>query len=217
MFYDSFKKYCDSIGKSPTTVAKEIGFTANAPTAWKIKGSTPKSSSVQKIADYFGISTDELLNGDPKPTKLHREPGEKVAVLASVGAGIPFDAINTFDQDDPDSWEEISRIDAKGPYPFFALRVRGDSMEKLIFSGDLVIVRIQDSYDDGDLVVALVNGYEGVCKILEYRNAGGIALISLNAAKYPPMVFTRQQIEDLPVRIMGRVIEIRRRVGRIQY
>ena len=80
VFYDSFKKYCDSIGKSPTTVAKEIGFTANAPTAWKIKGSTPKSSSVQKIADYFGISTDELLNGDPKPTKLHREPGEKVAV-----------------------------------------------------------------------------------------------------------------------------------------
>lgn len=219
MFYQNLQELCRRNETTISFVVKQLGISTGMPTFWK-KGAIPKSDTLQKLADYFHVTTDELLNG-PKdgepPSKLHREPGEKIAVLASVGAGIPFDAINTFDQDDPESWEEISRIDAKGPYPFFALRVRGDSMEKLIFSGDLVIVRIQDSYDDGDLVVALVNGDEGVCKILEYRNAGGIALISLNAAKYPPMTFTRQQIEDIPVRIMGRVIEIRRRVGRIQY
>lgn len=205
MFYDSFKKYCDNIGKTPTTVAKEIGFSANAPTAWKNKQSSPKFESIQKIADYFGITTDELLNGEPRPSKLHREEGRKIGVLASVGAGIPLEAISTFDQDDPDSWEEISKID-KGEY--FALRIRGHSMEPLLKPGYIVIVKKQDEYNDMDFVIVLVNGDEGVCKQLEYMNNGGIRLLSLNP-EFPPMCFTSEQIENLPVHIMGRCVEFR--------
>lgn len=208
MFYDSFKRYCDSIGKSPTTVAKEIGFSANAPTAWKIKGSTPKSTSVQKIADYFGITTDQLLNDFPEPSHLRHEKGVKIGVLSAVGAGIPLEAISIFDQDDPDAWEEISRSDANAAQ-YFALRIRGDSMEPEIRHGDIVIVRRSEEFEDGDWVIALVNGDEGVCKVLRFRD-NGISLNSFNP-EYDPMIFTKEQIEDLPVRLIGVVEEIRRK------
>lgn len=204
MFYDNLKRICAEKQTSPTTAAVAVGLSSAAPVYWK-KGSTPKADTVQKLAEFLGVTVNDLLTDDPAPSKLHREEGEKIAVLASVGAGIPLEAINTFDQDDPDSWEEISKSE-RGE--FFALRVRGPSMEPLIRHGDIVIVRRQDEYNDGDIVVALVNGNEGVCKLLEYRNNGGIALLSLNP-DFPPMNFTAEQIENLPVRIMGRCVERR--------
>lgn len=213
MFYENLVRLCAEKNTTPTTVAKACGLSSVAPVYWK-NGSTPRDATLRKIADYFNVTVNDLLAdpGDtPAPSKLHREQGEKIAVLASVGAGIPLEAINTFDQDDPDSWEEISRLDAaRGEY--FALRIRGNSMETEIHHGDLVIVRCAEEFADGDMVIALVNGNEGVCKILKYRD-DGISLNSLNP-EYPPMTYTKEQIENIPVRLIGVVEEIRRRVRR---
>lgn len=204
MFYTNLQALCQQKQITPAVVARDLRLSSGLPTFWK-KGSIPKPDTLQKIADYFGVTVNDLLSDTPPaPSKLHREQGEKIAVLASVGAGIPLEAIVTFDQDDPDAWEEISRTDAQ----YFALRIRGNSMEPLIRYGEIVIVRKQEEYNDGDIVIALVNGDEGVCKLLEYRDNGGICLRSLNP-EYPPLVFTREQIETLPVRIMGRCVERR--------
>ena len=206
MFYDVLKKLCKERGTSPTGVVKALGLSTGSPTAWKA-GRTPTTATIQKIADHLGVDPEVFW---AEESKLTRKEGVKIPVLASVGAGIPFDAINTFDADDPDSWEEISKLEAKkGEY--FALRIRGQSMEPLIRHGDIVIVRKQDDYADGDIVVVLVNGDEGVCKRLECRNNGGIALISINP-EYKPIVFTKDQIKNLPVRIMGRCVERRGRL-----
>lgn len=207
MFWDNFARLCEEKGMKPTPAAAEMGFPSASVVKWK-KGTIPRGTTLQKIADYFNVTVNDLLAdpGDtPSPSKLHREQGEKIAVLASVGAGIPLEAIVTFDQDDPDAWEEIRRTDDA---QYFALRIRGNSMEPLIRYGEIVIVRKQDEYNDGDIVIALVNGDEGVCKLLEYRDNGGICLRSLNP-DYPPMIFTREQIENIPVRIMGRCVERR--------
>jgi repressor LexA len=75
-------------------------------------------------------------------------------------------------------------------------------MEPLIRYGEIVIVRKQDEYNDGDIVIALVDSTEGVCKLLEYRDNGGICLRSLNP-DYPPMIYTREQIENLVRRQTG--------------
>jgi repressor LexA len=205
MFWENFARLCESAGKTPTSVSKELGFSNAAASHWK-NGKSPTAKTLQKIADYFSVTVNDLLSDTPPaPSKLHREQGEKIAVLASVGAGIPLEAIVTFDQDDPDAWEEISRTDDA---QYFALRIRGNSMEPLIRYGEIVIVRKQEEYNDGDIVIALVNGDEGVCKLLEYRDNGGICLRSLNP-EYPPLIYTREQIENLPVRIMGRCVERR--------
>ena len=205
MFFDNFKKFCDAVGKTPTTVARELGFSANAPYNWK-KGKSPNASTLEKIADYFGVSTDELLKGEDTSRVTH-EKGVKIGVLSRVAAGVPLEKIDIFDANDPDSWEEITEDLAKGG-EFFALKIKGDSMTPRIRHGDIVIVRKQETIEEGETAIVLVNGCEGTCKRIHYRD-DGIQLIANNAEVYPPKLYTWQEIKDLPVQIVGKVEEIR--------
>lgn len=126
---------------------------------------------------------------------------KKINVLGRVAAGIPISAV-----EDIIDTEEISEAMAsKGEY--FGLLIKGDSMEPRIYDGDVVIVRQQDDAESGEIVIALVNGNDATCKrLLKY--AGGISLISLNS-KYEPMMFTNQEVIDKPVKIIGKVVELR--------
>ena len=59
-FYHIFLDLCNSINKSPSKVALEIGTTKPAVTRWK-SGSIPSDATLLKIANYFNVSTDYLL------------------------------------------------------------------------------------------------------------------------------------------------------------
>lgn len=60
MFYDTFSELCRAKGLSPAAVTREIGLNNSSSTAWK-RGSVPKGETLQKLADYFGVSVDYLL------------------------------------------------------------------------------------------------------------------------------------------------------------
>ena len=92
---------------------------------------------------------------------------------------------------------------------YFGLRIKGDSMMPTIRDGDTVIVRKQDDAETDQIVIAMVNGNDATCKRL-MKYDGGISLISFNPA-YPPMMFSNDQIEKLPVKIIGRVVENRQK------
>ena len=62
MFWDNFVHYCTKAGTSPNAVAKELGLSSGSVTAWK-NGTTPRSSAVIKIANYFQIEIEDLING----------------------------------------------------------------------------------------------------------------------------------------------------------
>ena len=67
MFWKTFDSLCRQKGSSPSAVAQEIGFSNATATKWK-KGSTPQGATLQKIADYFGVTTDYLMTGqESKP------------------------------------------------------------------------------------------------------------------------------------------------------
>ena len=66
MFYDNFEKLCTKIEKNPSTVAEELGFTKSMASHWK-GGMVPRVSSRKKIADYFGISVEELMGTKKEP------------------------------------------------------------------------------------------------------------------------------------------------------
>ena len=83
------------------------------------------------------------------------------------------------------------------------------SMTPKISDRDIVIVRKQEDAEDGDIVIALINGNDAVCKRLK-KYGENIALVSTNPA-YPPMYFSPEEQENLPVRIIGRVVELRSR------
>ena len=78
-----------------------------------------------------------------------------------------------------------------------------------ICDGDIVIVRQQEDAETGDIVIATVNGTDATCKRLrKYKD--GIELIANNPS-YDPMDFSTQEIIEKPVRIIGKVVELRRK------
>ena len=90
---------------------------------------------------------------------------------------------------------------------YFGLKIHDDSMEPRICDGDVVIVRQQDDAESGDIVIASVNKDDATCKRL-IKYASSIALMSLNT-KYEPMIFTNEEIMSKPVRVIGKVVELR--------
>lgn len=130
-----------------------------------------------------------------------RSKGIIIKVLGRVAAGIPIEAIT-----DIIDTEEIPEDLAKTG-EFFVLQIHGDSMEPRMYEGDVVIIRKQDDAESGDIVIAMVNGDDATCKRLrKYRD--GIELISNNPA-YAPMFFSNAEIETKPVKIIGKVVELR--------
>lgn len=157
----------------------------------------------------MGIDFNILFNkiegnvdiSDAQPSKKSQSKGVKINVLGRVAAGIPIEAV-----EDIIDTEEISQeMAATGE--FFGLQIHGDSMEPRMCEGDVVIVRKQDDAESGDIVIAMVNGDDATCKRLrKYRD--GIELISNNPS-YEPMFFSNEEIASKPVKIIGKVVELR--------
>ena len=66
MFWENFVNLCNSVGKSPNGIAKDINVSSGAITSWK-KGKVPHHSTLLKIANYFNVSVDYLLTGIKEP------------------------------------------------------------------------------------------------------------------------------------------------------
>jgi transcriptional regulator with XRE-family HTH domain len=64
MFFDIFKLLCEKKGVSPKKATEDIGLSNSITTKWKKTGATPKGDTLQRIADYFGVTTDYLLTGE---------------------------------------------------------------------------------------------------------------------------------------------------------
>ena len=72
MFYETFIKLCQEMGKSPSAVIQSVGLNKSNLTYWK-KGSIPSSKNLKKIADYFHVSVDYLLYGED-PAQREKAP-----------------------------------------------------------------------------------------------------------------------------------------------
>lgn len=75
MFYDRFRELCDRKGVSCNKAALEIGLSNATPTKWKKTGATPVGETLDKIAKYFGVSTDYLLGKETE--KAPAESGKR--------------------------------------------------------------------------------------------------------------------------------------------
>lgn len=165
----------------------------------------PNFEVLEVLADFFNVDMNYLLGKTDKTTKLiiDKPQGLKIPVLGTVAAGIPISAV-----EDILDYEEIdSSFQSQGE--FFALRIKGDSMQPKMDDGDVVIVRQQSDANNGDTVIALINGDDATCKKLK-KTENGIMLVSTNP-NYLPMFFTNEEIVTKPVVILGKVVELRQK------
>ena len=93
------------------------------------------------------------------------------------------------------------------PENYYALQVTGDSMEPLFSDGDVAIVHKQDDFENGNTCVVLINGDEATVKKV-IKTDDGIDLIAMNPY-YPKKHFTKDEMAETPVKVIGRVIQSR--------
>ena len=126
-----------------------------------------------------------------------------VFIYGTIPAGIAMEMI-----EDVIDTEEIPIEMLKGGKQYFGLLIKGDSMSPEYRDGDIIILEKVEDCESGNECVVMVNGNEGTFKKV-IKNENGIILQPLNP-KYQPMVYTNEQIEQLPVKIIGKVVQLRR-------
>jgi repressor LexA len=191
-------------GLTQDELSKQLNISRSTIGMYEKGAREPDFETLELIADYFNVDTDYLLGRTVKTTYIPSSAlrkGVSINVLGRVAAGIPIDAI-----EEVIDTEEITEEMAKTG-EFFGLKIKGNSMEPRIYENDVVIVRQQNDAESGDVVIATINGDEATCKRLrKYRD--GIELISNNPS-YEPMFFSNEEILSKPVRIIGKVVELR--------
>ena len=188
----TLKDVADYVGVSEATVSRwESGNIANM-----------RRDRISALAEILKVSPIDVMgiterNESPQLTSK----GVLIPVLGYVRAGVPIEAVEEILD-----YEEISQEQARTG-EFFALKIKGDSMEPKISEGDVVIVRKQSTVENGELAVVLVNGDDATVKKF-YRSNNGIKLVSTNP-KFDPLFYTPTEVNSLPVSVIGRVVELR--------
>ena len=193
---------------SQEEVAKALNIDRTTYVKYERGGSVKRN--VEKLSNFFNVSTDYLLGRSDSPTGSYsadigspsKEKTIRIPILRRVAAGNPIGAIEEII-----GWEEIPKKLAAGS-TCFALRVCGRSMEPRILAGDTVIIRQQPDVDSGDIAVVLVGGEEATVKRVK-KQKDGIILVANNPAVYEPHFYPNREVRNLPVRILGKVVEIR--------
>lgn len=190
-------------GLTQKDLAEKLSLTPKAISFYELGSREPSGDALIRMAHILGTTTDYLLgNSTTKEADQKVGRGVRIPVLGRVVAGIPIEAVEEILD-----YEEITpELAATGE--FFALKIRGHSMEPRMMEGDVVIVRRQDDVDSGDVAIVLVNGDEATVKRVK-KQEDGITLIANNISVYEPHYYSNKEIEELPVRILGKVVELR--------
>ena len=128
----------------------------------------------------------------------------KIPVYGVIPAGVPIEAI----QDILDYEEIPKKLAQTGTY--FGLKVQGSSMYPKIENNDIVIIKQQSTFNNGDICAVMVNGYDATLKRVK-KEKDGIELIPINP-EYETKKYNAEQCQSLPIKVLGKVIEIRRKL-----
>lgn len=196
MFADKLKELRKAKGMTQTELASEIGISNASLSSYEVGARKPKDTKQwRKIADYFGVTVDYLMNEQDDGRNGSSNSGLiEIPIVGNVAAGGGCLADNTFIGSEyiPKSWVNPDE-------DYVLLKVKGESMYPKFEDDDLLLVKVQSSVDSGAYAIALIDDEDGVVKRVIY-NQDKIELISVNPM-YPPRIF---QGEDMKrVRIFG--------------
>lgn len=168
----------------------------------------PDYDTLQKLADYFDVSVDYLL-GREEPPKL---PPNMFPLTDSTAAMIPIVATVRGGWNgvpEPVYDGTMAVYDRKNPQEYVWMQVDGDSMAPDIKNGDYVLVHIQPTAENSEIVVAMLDGEEGTVKKYQ-RDENGVMLIPLNT-QHPTRFISNDQLDQFL--IYGVVKESKRKWG----
>lgn len=167
--------------------------------------------NVIKMCKALNISIDNLIENKDILFNIKFDNAElvgthsdvvKIPVLGIIKAGIPIEA-----QEDILEYIDIPKDWLRGEKTFYGLKISGDSMYPKYSEKDIVIFEKTDDYNlanNKDCAV-MVNGYDATFKNVTITE-NGITLVPFNLNNsdgYQPTFYTKEQVEQLPVKIIG--------------
>lgn len=165
-----------------------------------------------ELANAMFISIEDLLNmidknqefitNTQKKDKLGN-PVKEIPLLGTVKAGYDYLA--------QENWIDTVDVDAsliKEGDEYFALKVHGDSMSPILIEDDIVIIKKQNDFETGDIVVAIINGDEATIK--KGKKTDNSILLQPFNNNYEPLIFTNDEMKSIPVQIVGIVKQLKR-------
>lgn len=162
-----------------------------------------------KIANALEIPLEEIIAKDLRfdnisPVEIDKDV-VKIPVLGVIPAGVPIEAI-----EEVLDYEEIPKDWCKSGKEFFGLKIKGDSMFPKYIDNDVVIFEKTNDFNNGDECAVMVNGDDCTFKkVLKHEQ--GITLQPLNPA-YDIKMYSNEDIEKLPIKIIGVAREMRRKL-----
>lgn len=171
--------------------------------------SNAKQRKLTILAEALYVNEVWLLGYD---VSMEREANTKIDKLGNPVVEIPI--LGTvkagYDYLAQENWIGTIDIDKKlaDGGEFFALKVKGDSMAPVLIEDDIVIIKKQDDFENGDIVVAIVNGDEATIK--KGKKSESKILLQPFNTNYDPLIFTEEEMDTIPVRIVGIVKQLKR-------
>ncbi len=199
VFSKNLRKYMQLHDTSRRTMCIVLGVPYTTFSDWYNGKKYPRIDKIEMMANYFGITKADLIENEQIGTPY--TPKGQMPILGYVAAGMPLYAeenIEGYCANDFDDGED-----------YFALRVRGDSMNACgINDGDLVVVRKQSMVDNGEIAVVAVNGDYATVKY--FRQDGNMVVLSPKSynEKHQPQIYNTK---ETPIHVIGRVMEARKR------
>ena len=167
-------------------LADKLGYSQSLVSKWEKNLREPDLDTLQRIADLLDVTINDLIGN--KDINKNRIPIEMI--------------------EDIIDYEELSPSMFNNGKEYFALKIKGNSMSPKYFDKDIIIVKKQDDCESGQDCVVAVNGDDATFKkVIKKENC--IILQPINP-EYEQITYTNKEIEELPVRILGVAVEIRR-------
>ena len=210
-FFSKNLKYLrEEKGLSQNKLAEKIGVNQTTIARWEDDNRVPTIDNAVDVANVLDISLIDLLGKDLRfdNAELVELPSNnvKIPVLGFIKAGVPIEA-----QENIVEYIDIPKEWTKGNKKYYGLKISGDSMYPNYNENDTVIfLQTNDIQNCNDCAV-MVNCTECTFKKV-YINEQGIILQPYNNS-YAPMVFTKEQVEELPVKIVGVAVERRSKIN----
>ena len=174
---------------------------------------SPTFETIKNVSKAINISIDDILKMlDDEQEFIMNKESQKIDELGNPVISIPIlgtvkAGYNYLTQE---NWIGTVDIDKElaNSGELFALKVHGDSMSPVLIEDDIVIIKKQDDFENGDIVVAIINGDEATIKKGK-KNDNSILLQPLNT-NYEPLIFTYDEMKSIPVTIVGIVKQLKR-------
>ena len=168
---------------------------------------SPKITTIKYLAEYFNVNEIWLMGYDvPMERNDNIESNafpitdipKKVPVVGKISAGLPILATENIE-----GYEFAPSSQIKEGFTYFYLRVQGDSMNLKFSEGDIVLVQKQDTLENNEIGVILVNGYDATVK--KYKAENGLVILEPMSTN-PENTVQIYNPKNISIKIIGKVI-----------